>query len=117
LGSSKSLASEFEQYTGQRIELKTLGFKNQHGLGFSYQVSAMQTLSISGGRKDKLRPGDILGALTADPGGLKSAEIGQIELSDHNCYVAVSTPVVNQALEKLRTGKIKGKKFQVKLVK
>ena len=108
---------EFEQYTGQRIELKTLGFKNQHGLGYSYQVSAMQTLSISGGRKDKLRPGDILGALTADPGGLKGAEIGQIELSDHNCYVAVSSAVVNQALEKLRTGKIKGKKFQVKLVK
>lgn len=108
---------EFEQFTGQKIELKTLGFKNQHGLGFSYQVSAMQTLSISGGRKDKLRPGDILGSLTSQPNGLKAAEIGQIEISDHNSLVAVSTSMVHQALEKLRNGKIKGKKFQVKLVK
>lgn len=78
-------------------------------------MSAMQTLSISGGRKDKLRPGDILGALTADPGGLKSAEIGQIELSDHNCYVAVSTPVVNQALERLAQVKSKVRSFKLNL--
>ncbi|MNL79808.1 ATP-dependent RNA helicase DbpA [compost metagenome] len=76
----------------------------------------MQTLSISGGRKDKLRPGDILGALTGTV-GLKGDEIGKIEIQDKNSYVAVSAKSVNKAFDGLRNTKIKGQKFQIKIMK
>lgn len=108
---------EIERFTKIKFERKPLGFKNQHGLGKSLRESNMQTLSISGGRKDKLRPGDILGALTGEAGGLKSADIGKIEIHDHFTYVAISASIVQIAFEALRDGRIKGKKFQIKFVK
>lgn len=109
---------EFEKLSGGAFLRPTLGFKNQHGLNPFAHQSAMKTLSISGGRKDKLRPGDILGALTNKEGGtLTGADIGKIEIHDHISYVAISSSMVDTALEKLRTGKIKGQKFQARLVK
>ncbi len=107
---------EIEKLTGQQIEKKPLGFKNQHGLGEFYRQLAMQTLSLSGGRKDKLRAGDILGALTAGA-GLQSADIGKIEVQDKVSYVAVKSERAGLALEKLRQGKVKGHKYQVRWVK
>lgn len=76
----------------------------------------MQTLYISGGRKDKLRPGDILGALTGEAGGLGAADIGKIEIHDKFSYVAVARSRAASAAQRLKTGKIKGRKFLVKLV-
>ena len=73
----------------------------------------MVTLSINGGRKDKLRPGDILGALTADP-NLNGKMIGKIDIFDTVAYIAVERPIAKQALKILSEGKIKGKKFKVK---
>ena len=109
---------EFEKLSGGAFLRPTLGFKNQHGLNPFAHQSAMKTLSISGGRKDKLRPGDILGALTNKEGStLTGADIGKIEIHDHISYVAISSSMVDTALEKLRTGKIKGQKFQARLVK
>lgn len=105
---------QFEQAAKSKIVRKNLRFKNQHGLGGALQESAMKTLSISGGRKDKLRPGDILGALTGEAGGLAAAQIGKIEILERFSYVAVSSSVADRALDRLRNGKIKGKKFQVK---
>jgi ATP-independent RNA helicase DbpA len=77
---------------------------------------AMQTLYISGGRKDKLRPGDLLGALTGEAGNLKSADIGKIEIHDDFSYVALAKPVAALAAQRLKAGKIKGRRFLVKLV-
>lgn len=77
---------------------------------------AMQTLYISGGRKDKLRPGDILGALTGEAGGFAATAIGKIEIHDHFSYVAVSQTQAALAVERLKAGQIKGRKFLVKLV-
>ncbi|UOF02506.1 ATP-dependent RNA helicase DbpA [Bdellovibrio reynosensis] len=107
---------ELEKAAGAKFLRKNLGFKNQHGLGKSFQETAMKTLVISGGRKDKLRPGDILGALTGDA-GLESSDIGKIEIQDRFAYVAINSKKVDDALEYLRGGKIKGKKFPVKLAK
>jgi len=73
----------------------------------------MVTLSINGGRKDKVRAGDILGALTANsliPGKL----IGKIDIADNVSYVAVDRQVAKQALRTLGEGKIKGRKFRVR---
>ncbi len=107
---------ELEQLTAGKFLRPQLGFKNQFGLAKDFKGSAMQTISISGGRKDKLRPGDILGALTG-AGGLKGTDIGKIEIHDRSSYVAVASSQADSALEFLRTSKIKGHKFQVKFLK
>jgi len=82
-----------------------------------HQDAKMETLYISGGRKDKVRPGDILGALTGEAGGLKGEHIGKIEIHDKFSYVAVSRKVAHLAVERLGNGKIKGRKFRVQLVR
>ena len=73
-----------------------------------------QTLSISGGRKNKIRPGDVLGALTAD-GVISGDSIGRIDILEHASYVAVDTKVVKLALQQLDTRRIKGQKFKARL--
>jgi ATP-independent RNA helicase DbpA len=73
----------------------------------------MDTLRLFGGRKDKLRPGDILGALTGEAGGLLGTQVGKIEIHDRFAYVAVEKSVSEQALKSLREGRIKGRRFRV----
>ncbi len=79
--------------------------------------ATMTTLFISGGRKDKMRPGDILGALTGEAGGFAGSDIGKIEIHDRFSYVAVSSRVAEPAMHRLREGRIKGRKFRVELVR
>jgi ATP-independent RNA helicase DbpA len=74
--------------------------------------SSMATIYISGGRKDNLRPGDILGALTKEA-GLNALEVGKIHVLEVNSYVAVTHDKVDQVIACLNAGKIKGKKFKV----
>jgi ATP-dependent RNA helicase DbpA len=104
---------EIERLTGVPMIRQDLGFKNQLGLGREFQSAPMKTIFISGGRKDKLRPGDVLGTLTADPQALKADEIGKIEIHPNRTYVAVKSHLAEKALDKLRRGKIKGSKFKV----
>ena len=73
----------------------------------------MVTLRISGGRKNKVRAGDILGALTANT-NLPGKQIGKIDISDYHAHVAVERPVAKQALKILAEGKIKGRRFKVR---
>jgi ATP-dependent RNA helicase DbpA len=77
----------------------------------------MDTLRISGGRKDKVRPGDILGALTGEAGGLAGTDVGKIEIHDTFSFVAVSRRVSDAARKSLSEGRIKGKRFRVVLEK
>jgi ATP-independent RNA helicase DbpA len=76
----------------------------------------METLRIAGGRKDKLRPGDILGALTGEAGGLSADHVGTIEIHDRFSYVAVSKSESAKAVRSLSEGRIKGKRFKTTLV-
>lgn len=73
----------------------------------------MRTLAIAGGRKNKLRPGDIVGTLTAD-GELTGEDIGNIEVHDFVTYVAVKREHSETALEKIKSRTIKGKAFRVR---
>ncbi len=75
----------------------------------------MTTLRIDAGRTDKLRPGDIVGALTGDAGLSKDA-IGKIDVYATRSYVAIARAQARNALERLRAGKIKGRKFRVNLL-
>ena len=74
--------------------------------------AAMATLRIDAGRTDKLRPGDIVGALTGDAGLAKEA-IGKIDVFATRSYVAIARPEAGHALERLRAGKIKGRRFRI----
>jgi ATP-dependent RNA helicase DbpA len=76
-------------------------------------LAPMKTLVIDAGRQDKLRPGDILGALTGDA-GLDAKDIGKIDVFATRAYVAISRALANKALERLRAGRIKGRNFRVR---
>ena len=73
----------------------------------------MVTLCINAGRKNKVRAGDLLGALTASK-SIAGKQIGKIDLFDTISYVAVERAVAKQALKILSEGKIKGKMFRVR---
>ena len=70
----------------------------------------MTTLLIEGGKQDKLRAGDLLGALTGDI-GLKGDVVGKIDITARHTYVAIRSDCAEAALKGLRAGKIKGRNF------
>ncbi len=75
----------------------------------------MQTIQILGGRKEKIRPGDVLGALTKDL-GFSGAQIGKINVNEFSTYVAVAREIAPAVLRKLSTAKVKGKTVKVRLL-
>jgi ATP-independent RNA helicase DbpA len=77
---------------------------------------AMVTIAIQGGRQDRLRPGDIVGALTTGV-GIAGTDIGQIAVNDRISFVAVVASVAKRALDGLAAGRIKNKRFRSYLVK
>ncbi len=77
--------------------------------------AVMSTLRIEGGKKQKLRPGDIVGALT-NGNELAATHIGKIKVADNWTYVAVQRDSAKLALNKLSSGKLKGKSFRARLI-
>ncbi len=77
--------------------------------------SRMATILIDGGKKQKVRPGDILGALTGK-NGITGKQVGKIHISDNRAYVAVDKDIARVALKKLSDGKLKGRSFRVRLM-
>jgi ATP-independent RNA helicase DbpA len=75
----------------------------------------MATLQILGGRKEKIRPGDVLGALTGEA-GFTSAQVGKINVTETTTYVAVDRRIVHEAQRRLSEGKIKGKTVKVRIL-
>lgn len=73
----------------------------------------MATIQIDGGKKQKVRPGDILGALTGD-NGIKGSDVGKINVLDNKAYVAVAKTALKLALSKLTKGKMKGRSFKIR---
>lgn len=78
-------------------------------------MPSYQTLEISGGRRHKLRPGDILGALTAHP-DITGAVVGKIDLLDHCSYVAVHVAAAAAALKQLNQHKVKGRMLRARRI-
>jgi ATP-independent RNA helicase DbpA len=76
------------------------------------QDAPMTTLWLGGGRKNKVRPGDILGALTGDK-GIEGSHVGKINVFDTHAYVAIKRESADKALACLKSGRIKGKRFNV----
>ena len=99
------------QYLSQQIEFEAI--ETLATPAKTMPSPAYTTLCISGGRKDKVRPGDVLGALTGDA-GIDGKAVGKIDVTDYAAFVAIDTSLAKQALGRLINGKIKGRKFKVR---
>jgi len=75
----------------------------------------MRTLQIVGGRKEKIRAGDVLGAMTGEA-GFTADQIGKINVNEFSTYVAVDRAIAQAAVERLSKGRIKGKSVRVRLL-
>lgn len=75
--------------------------------------ASMVTLEVAGGKADKLRAGDLLGALTGEV-GLAGDAVGKIDILRQRSFVAVRRADAARALAGLRAHKIKGRAFKVR---
>ena len=118
-GMACSLYSEKESYKLSVIEqennlkIKPEELPSINHLDKPIDSPAMVCFQIDGGKKQKLRAGDILGALTSE-GGIAGDQVGKINLFDNRAYVAVEVSVANVAFDKLSDGKMKGRSFRVR---
>ncbi len=101
--------NRLEDYLQTRLSLEPV----PQGDGAINIMPEMVTINIDGGKKDKLRPGDIIGALTKDA-GLPFEKIGKIDMFEFCGYVAVHQSIAKQALQQLQEGKLKGRKFRAR---
>ncbi|WP_126437250.1 ATP-dependent RNA helicase DbpA [Providencia rustigianii] len=100
----------------EMLNMKLNWLPEPTGLRITPLEADMVTLCLDGGKKAKIRPGDILGALTGDV-GLQGDDIGKITIHPIHAYVAIKKSVANQAWKHLQQGKIKGKSVRARLLK
>ncbi|MDP2024096.1 MAG: ATP-dependent RNA helicase DbpA [Hydrogenophaga sp.] len=104
---------KIEQLQGRESEWHELAELVPTGKG--PLMPPMVTLHIQGGRKEKIRPGDVLGALTADLGYTRE-QVGKINVNDWSTYVAVDRAIAEQVASRLNDGRIKGKSVKVRVL-
>jgi ATP-independent RNA helicase DbpA len=118
-GVAISLVEQREEWRWQEIEeLLPDAFAKKCGIPDARRsadalVPAMTTIRISGGRKNRLRPGDVLGALTAE-GGIPGDSVGSIDLFDAISYIAVQNEQASKALRQLSKRPIKGRMYRAR---
>ncbi|MDO8315562.1 MAG: helicase-related protein, partial [Rugosibacter sp.] len=112
-GNQMGRVAEIEKMQGVEFEWHSLNELKPAG-GKPLQPP-MVTLLILGGRKEKIRPGDILGALTGEAGFTKE-QIGKINVTETSTYVAIERSIAREAHRKLSAGTIKGKRVKVHLL-
>jgi ATP-independent RNA helicase DbpA len=106
-------AARLEEYLGTSIEIEPLPpYTLLEKEAFK---PVMACLQIDGGKKQKVRPGDILGALTG-ANGIAGTQVGKIHIFDQCAYVAVNRDAARPALKKLTEGKIKGRSFRARRI-
>lgn len=118
-GTAYSFYSDKESYKVSllsdtcQLDIKPSALPNPKVLAKPVFRPEMTCIQIDGGKKDKLRPGDILGALTSNA-SINASDIGKISLYPTTAYVAVNTKVLKAALAQFNEGKMKGRKFRVR---
>jgi ATP-independent RNA helicase DbpA len=106
----KHKIEEIEDYQKTKLEsthIEDLAEADKYNL-----KPPMATIYISGGKRDKLRPGDIVGAIVGEA-GLDFKDIGDITISTINSFVAIKSEHAENVIEKLNAGRIKNRKFSV----
>ncbi|WP_163558000.1 ATP-dependent RNA helicase DbpA [Halomonas sp. NO4] len=120
-GVACTLVTEQEDYRLARLAdflgetLETEPLPSRAVLERSPVTPAMTTLQLGGGKKQKLRPGDILGALTGE-GGIAGDRVGKIKVLANSAYVAVERDVARAALDRLCNGTLKGRSFRARRI-
>ena len=124
-GVALHLVSARERERADRLNAKLEAMLHTPVARKSLAPPAMQTLVIDAGKTDKMRAGDVLGALTG-AGGLRGESIGKIELTPTRTYVAIASADIQGLLLRLRasspikgsasTAKIKGRNFRLRLL-
>jgi ATP-independent RNA helicase DbpA len=120
-GMACSLFSDKEMYRVAMIDeymdmpIEPVGLPSDEVLSRNAYQADMVTIEIAGGKKQKVRAGDILGALTGQ-GGIDGKLVGKINLFDMRAYVAVQQHVAKKALKKIQNGKMKGRQFKARIV-
>ncbi|ANP63538.1 ATP-dependent RNA helicase DbpA [Vibrio alginolyticus] len=104
--------ARIEEYLDMDVVPATLPAKSNQQ---PYQAK-MVTINIDGGKKQKVRPGDILGCLTGK-NGIPGSQVGKIHLFPVRAYVAVEKSVAKKALQTISNGKMKGRQFRARLLK
>ena len=107
-----SRASRIEEQSGRPLRWQPL---TALGVGNSPLKAPMRTLQIAGGRKEKIRAGDIVGALIGEC-GLEKDQVGKIALGEFSSYVAVPAAIAFKVCEALNVGRIKGKRVKVRVL-
>ena len=102
-----------EQMQGRASEFHPLAGLTPSGSG--PLLAPMVTLQILGGRKEKIRPGDVMGALTGTA-GFAATQIGKINVNEFSTYVAVARDIADTALKALNKGTVKGKRVKARPV-
>ncbi len=100
----------------EMLNMKLNWLPEPTGLRITPLEAQWATLCLDGGKKAKIRPGDILGALTGEV-GLEGDDIGKIAIHPTHAYVAIKKSVANKAWKQLQQGKIKGKSVRARLLK
>jgi ATP-independent RNA helicase DbpA len=100
-----------EEYTLSNTLVESSIFESDEHYNFK---PLWKTLFINGGKKQKVRAGDILGALTAGI-GLKKEEVGKINILEFCSFVAIKFDLAKECCENLGNTRIKGKYFKIYL--
>jgi ATP-independent RNA helicase DbpA len=106
-------ANLIEQYQGKPLVWSDL--KKRTSAAGGPMRAPMVTLVLLSGKKDKLRPGDVLGALTGEA-GLSKEQVVKINVTDQVTYVALERSVARAAHAKLSQGSIKGKRVRMRFI-
>ena len=106
----KEKIQDIENYQGHNneyLKLSDLSLECHYDL-----LAPMKTMYINGGKKEKVRAGDILGALVNEA-GLLASDVGNINIQEHQSFVAIESSKIHHAISRLLNGKIKGRRFKV----
>lgn len=125
-----NLLNEIESYIGFKIEVKSLPDKNELKKDLEEAINLLKSkpkrkkekakvintnitkIYLNGGKKKKIRPGDIVGAISQIE-GITAEDIGIIDVQDSVSYVDILNGKGNKVVEALKNMTIKGKKINV----
>ena len=109
----KDLPSEDEvkakEMEGVKILKSNPTVKKQKAKAVSKDITKIY---LNGGKKKKIRPGDIVGAISRIE-GITAEDIGIIDVQDTVSYVDILNGKGNKVIDGLRNGTIKGKKLKI----
>ena len=107
----KNLIPTYEDLIHQPIRIKRISAGSRKKI----QMPEYQTVMMAAGKRDRLRPGDIVGALTQSA-GVNASDIGNINILPVVTYVALKRDIADQAVGRLSRSRIKNKTVKMRLI-